>query len=138
MRHTCFFFPYQDRPALGVEKKELDVSGSIAAKAGTVVTVLMDGPKDGLAPAFPSGRGLRQIYVDRAGTAVVDLTAEAVATPAGTIEERLRLWALVNTLCYNFSEIKAVKVLVGGDERPSLLGHVDLSRPLLPDDSLVK
>jgi hypothetical protein len=88
---------------------------------------------------IPLQLSLRRVFLDRAGTAYVDLDA-----PSGrplvsdAAMERLHIWSIVNTLCYNFSDVQQVKVLVGGDEAETLSGHIDLSRPLLPDPRLIE
>jgi len=43
----------------------------------------------------------------------------------------------VDTLAYNFPEIRRVKILVEGEERPTLKEHLDLSRAYVADMSLV-
>jgi hypothetical protein len=47
------------------------------------------------------------------------------------------VFAVVNTLTYNFKSIKRVFILIDGSEKETLAGHIDLSRPLLPRYDLV-
>ncbi|MDY6851861.1 MAG: GerMN domain-containing protein, partial [Thermodesulfobacteriota bacterium] len=123
---------------LGLEQREVERADALTGRAENAVKSLLSGPRTGLAPLFKPGVDLRQVFVDQAGTAFVDLSIQDGQGGLGAVQERLGLWALVNTLCLNFKEIKAVKVLVNGGEAPALFGHVDISRPLLPDESLIK
>jgi hypothetical protein len=43
---------------------------------------------------------------------------------------------MINTICYNYPEIRSVKVLVDGQERETLLGHIDLLNYIPPEPSL--
>jgi hypothetical protein len=43
----------------------------------------------------------------------------------------------VDTLSVSFAEVRKVKLLIEGEERRDLGGHLDLSRPLKADLSLV-
>lgn len=132
------YFPQPDRLALGAEERSLDRSESLSGRARNIVLALLSGPKTRLVPAFPSGSRLRQVFVDQAGVAYVDFEAPPAGSGMGALQERLAVWSLVNSLCLNLEEIKTVKVLAGGGEVPVLFGHVDLSRPLLPDESLIE
>ena len=133
------YFPRTDLPALGVEVRRIESGAALSERVRGVLDVLVLGPKGDFSPAFPPGRSLRQVFIDRSGTAVVDVALDPQNKgPLGATEEQLRLWAVVNTLCDNFNEIKAVKILVGGDEVPDFGGHLDISRPLLPNMELVQ
>jgi hypothetical protein len=56
---------------------------------------------------------------------------------AGSSEEILTLYAIVDSLAMNVPEIKTVAVLINGRERDTLGGHIDVRRPLPPDPTLV-
>jgi hypothetical protein len=132
------FFPNKDRVRLGRDERRLSADGSTTDRVRIVTAAVLAAPPSGLAPVSPPGLLLRQVFVDGTGTAFVDLAFEKKSTGGlGASEERLALWAIVNSICFNFPEIKEVKILVGGDEARTLFGHVDISRPLLPDDHLV-
>ncbi|MBF0529749.1 MAG: GerMN domain-containing protein, partial [Deltaproteobacteria bacterium] len=81
----------------------------------------------------------RQVYFDYQGTAFIDLAAPPANTSGLNANgERLCLWAIINTVCFNFPEIKSVKFLVDGQEAAAVFGHIDLSWPLWPDKSLIE
>ena len=68
-----------------------------------------------------------------------DLVSEDGSPPpaGGSTEERLRVYSLVNTLVLNVAEAKSAVLLWNGAQPATLSGHLDLSRPLLPDPSVV-
>jgi hypothetical protein len=72
---------------------------------------------------------LRALYLDRQGTAYVDLTSVLQqSVKASAWDEQLAMYAMVNTLMQNFEEIREVAFLVDGRQAPTLAGHMDLSR----------
>ncbi len=87
---------------------------------------------DGQSQPFLQGTSLRCLFLLDGGLIVLDLTASA-ASGGGSDTESARVYGLVDTLCYNFKEIKSARILVDGREVETLLGHLDLSRPLPPE-----
>ena len=131
---ASLYFLRTDGQALGLEKRDIASSLDLTERARAVVEAVLAGPQGGLLPALPATIPLRQVFVGPDKVAYVDLQPEAsFGTDAGVSRERLGLWAVVNSLCGNLREIKAVQILVGGREPVTLWGHIDLSRPLLPD-----
>ena len=58
--------------------------------------------------------------------------------PSGGSEaELITVYSVVNSLTVNFPAIKRVQILVEDKPRPTLWGHVDLTRPLPPDMTLL-
>jgi hypothetical protein len=78
-----------------------------------------------------------EVFLTARGVAYVNLSPEAAALEGGTAPELLAVYALVNTVVTNFASIKRVHILVGDRMVDTLAGHVDLSRPLGPDFSLL-
>lgn len=86
-----------------------------------------------LAPTFPPGTVVRAVYVLGQDVAVVDLGGEGLrAWSAGSTEEMLAAYSLVNTISANAEGIVSVQILVEGHEVETLAGHLDLTRPLRP------
>jgi hypothetical protein len=50
----------------------------------------------------------------------------------GSADELLTVYAIVDSLTANVPQIRRVGLLVGGRERDTLAGHVDIRRPLPP------
>ena len=91
---------------------------------------LADPPAPLLSP-IPPGTALRAIYITGDGDAFVDLTEEiALGHSGGSREELFTVYAIVNALTTNLAAVDAVQILVDGVEVDTLVGHVDLQRPL--------
>lgn len=84
-----------------------------------------------LAQPIAEGTRLRQIFVAEDGTAFVDLSKDAVANHrGGSLDELFAVYSIVNAVTVNMPAIKAVQILIEGEEVDTLAGHVDLRHPL--------
>ncbi len=130
-------FPGADRNALVIEERAVAYDPDLARQLEHVVEALAAGSRSGHLPALPVGTRVLQVLVDPRGTAFVDLSKEATWTGIGAFEERLAVYALVDTLALNFPAVRRVQWLI--EDRPveTLAGHVDLSRPLRADMTLI-
>jgi hypothetical protein len=92
-----------------------------------IVEALIKGPQKGLIRTIPVDTELSAIYIDPDKVCYVDLS-EAVKKkhPGGTNSELLTIYSVVNSLILNVSEIKRVKILIDGNEAPTLAGHINL------------
>jgi hypothetical protein len=89
---------------------------------------------------IPEGVQLRAFYFEaQKGMLVVDFSEELLNNfPSGTQAELEFIYYIVDNLCFNFEEIKMVKILVSGNEYQTLAGHIDISNPFFPDYSFVR
>ena len=77
---------------------------------------------------------MRAIYI-RERTAYVDFSREIVdGFTGGSAGEYLLVASLVQTVCANFRDIDAVRILVEGEDVDTIGGHLDVSRPIRPKD----
>lgn len=134
------FFNSGEEPGLVIEEREVAFSSDLSLQLRTVVAELVKGPKagSGLTPTLPQGTRVLEVFVTARGVAYVDLSSEATKGHAGGVSEELRsVYSVVNSIAVNFPAIRRVQILV--DDRPAetLAGHVDLSRPLPPDMTLL-
>lgn len=137
MKKVTLFFLSENDNLLHPEEREIQAS-SLNQEAGEVVTELIKGPRSGLLSTLPENTRLRQVFVTSDGTAYVDLSRQILeASYYGSSGEMAAVYSIVNSLTYNFKNIKRVSLLVEGNERETLGGHIDLSRPFNPDYSLV-
>jgi DNA transposition AAA+ family ATPase len=60
------------------------------------------------------------------------------AHPGGSLDELLTVYSIVNALTMNLRAVTSVQVLVDGKEVDTLVGHVDLRRPLTKNVSWVE
>lgn len=69
--------------------------------------------------------------------AYANFSKEIKHNPGGSTSERLIIGSIVNTLT-EFQDIKRVKILIEGKSVETLNGHLDLSQPVVRDESLIK
>lgn len=137
-RRVTLFFLSEDDDLLHPEEREVLSGPSLTDDLETAVIELIKGSAKDLVPPFPPETRVRQIFVTKDGTAYVDLTKEVTENFAyGSSSEMSAVYALVDTLTFNFKDIKKVSLLIEGAERETLGGHIDLSRPLAPQYSLI-
>lgn len=99
---------------------------------------LIRGPAPGslLVRTLPPDERLLGFRVD--GTlATVDLGGELrTSMTSGTAGEVLVVFSIVNTLT-EWPQIRSVRILIDGQAVDTLAGHLDLSQPIVRDDSLI-
>ena len=84
---------------------------------------------------FPEQTRLQSVYyIDDKQMVVLDFNEELIINfPGGSRGEIEFVYFFVNNLCYNFKEVKKVKILVAGNEYKTLSGHLDLENPYHPN-----
>lgn len=126
-RITLFFAGNDGQ--LHPEIREVPLPEEPDARVRVVVEELLAGPKSKLAAIVPYEAELRTVFVTADGQAFVDLTAPPEPL-TGSATELILAYGVVNSILLN-TELSAVQLLFGGNEVPSLTGHLDLSRPLV-------
>lgn len=128
------YFPSAETGGLLTEEREVPFSGDLARQVRHVLEELVKGPKTGLLGALPPETKILEIFVTARGVAYVDVSKEIQPLPSlGAQGELLAVYALVDSVVSNFPAVKRVQILVEDKPVTTLGGHVDLSRPLLPD-----
>jgi germination protein M len=134
---TLFFLSDEDN-LLHPEEREIYTHELTVFEAKQAIEELVRGSSSGAVASVPPGTRLREMYIIRDGIAYVDFSRELKDNHgSGTAAETATVFAIVNTLTYNFESIKRVSILIGGNERETLNGHIDLTRPLLPRLDLI-
>jgi len=135
---TLFFLSGNDDLLHPEERQVLLTSSAENDIARAIVEEIIKGSNKGLLNSLPEGTKLRQVYVTSDGTAYVDFSRQITeGNYYGSSGEMAVVYSVVNSLAYNLKSVKKVVFLVEGNERETLGGHVDLSRPFTPDFSLV-
>ncbi len=109
-------------------------------KIRTLLQALLAGPEsDALRAPLPTTTAARKVYLPEDGIAIVDLVSPDGAGPPamGSQQEILIVYSLVNSIVYNFSEVRSVVLLWNGNQPLTLAGHLSLTRPLTADPELV-
>lgn len=127
------FYVSPDEESLQEEIREIKVGRIVDEEAKLALTELIKGPHSDLLSPLPPGTRVRQLYIDGQGIAYVDFSSELRDNhPGGSKAELLSVYSIVDTLVYNFEQIRRVKILIDGSEVETLAGHIDLRRPLKP------
>lgn len=132
-------FPGQDR-RLHVERSEIASSEEAEARIRAVLELLLAGPSNpALRAPLPADVTLGAVYLAPEGRVVVDLSRADGARPpaAGSSEEVLIVYSLVNSVLLNTPEASSVVLLWNTQQRATFAGHLDTSRPLTANLSLV-
>lgn len=132
------YFEALDRPGLVGEERVVGFTPDLSRQIRLVVEELIKGPESGLVSPLPPETRVREVFVTARGVAYVDLSKEAaLVRDGGSRSELMTVYSIVNSITANFPSIRRVQILV--EDRPgvTLAGHVDLSRPLPPDMTLL-
>jgi hypothetical protein len=136
---ATLFFGSPDGQALVATRREVPLADTVVEQGRQIVTSqLADVPPAPYVSVIPSGTMLRAFYVTERGDAFVDLSSDVVrGHPGGSLNELLTVYSIVNAVTANLPAARRVQILIDGKEADTLVGHVDLRRPLTRDDSLV-
>ena len=128
---ATLFYISDDGMRLVGFRRRLERQAEPTAQARVILEAQLAEPPAPLLSPIPPGTRLRAVYLTDRGDAFVDLTEEiTVGHTGGSLEELFTVYAIVNALTTNLPSINAVQILVNGQEVDTLVGHVDLQRPL--------
>lgn len=132
------FFSAVESPGLVMEDREVAFSPDLAQQLRTVLDELVRGSQAGFAATLAPETKVLEVFVSARGVAYVDFSKEATQGHVGGSDEELRsVYSVVNSITANFPAIHRVQILVDDKPAVTLAGHVDLSRPLPPDMTLL-
>jgi spore germination protein GerM len=108
---------------------EVDKAAGIAKEA---LDALCLGPAQGAdaIASIPVGVQVRSVNLKTNGTCVVDLTGSVAQDKLSPKDEALAVYALVDTLT-EFRNVKRVQILVDGQKKDTLAGHIPIDEPML-------
>lgn len=130
------YFKDQEGRFLVPSTLEVDKVAGIAKAAADA---LCRGPAQGVdvVASIPVGVQVRNINIKTDGTCVVDLAGPAANDQLTAKEEALAVYAVVDTLT-EFRNVQRVQILVDGQKKPTLAGHIPIDEPLLRNLTFVK
>jgi spore germination protein GerM len=124
---------------LMAENRVLKISDDPVFFAKSIIEALIKGPQKGLVRTLPAATAVRAIFVTSEGLCFVDLTSAVSENhPGGIQAELLTIYSIVNSLVLNVPKIKAVKILINGNESMTLAGHIDLQAPFKANMLLIR
>lgn len=134
---ALFFLSEKDH-FLHPEERKIPADVSMVQQARQTIKELLKGSQNGYISPFPPETELREFFLTREGVAYVDFSKDILEKHlCGSSAEISMIFAAVNSLTYNFESIKRVFILIDGRERETMGGHIDLSRPFLPQYDLI-
>lgn len=135
MVEVNLYFSDSQAMYLVAEKRKIPQAPSLARQA---VVELIKGPESSeLYPTIPGGTQVNEVYIFD-DIAYIDLSKEIFENhPGGSSGELMTVYSMVNTLT-EIPTIKGVQILVEGNEMKSLVGHIDISMPLIRDEDWIK
>ncbi|HWI41759.1 MAG TPA: GerMN domain-containing protein [Verrucomicrobiae bacterium] len=132
---VSLFFAARDGSGLVRETRPLEVCEEDDECVWEAVTELVKGPLGDLAPVLPAQTVLNDVRL-QGDTAVLDFSRGLVeGLPAGSSAEMTAVYAVTDTVAWNFPQIKKVVFVVEGEPLESL-GHLDLRGGTAPDFKL--
>ncbi|MCX6570501.1 MAG: GerMN domain-containing protein [Candidatus Aminicenantes bacterium] len=135
---VTLFFLDDDDDFLHRETRQIVAGPTDAEEAERALAELIKGSDGKYVSPLPPQTKVRQVFIGKNGVATVDFSRDiAEKFSYGSTMELAAVYAVVNTLAFNFKAVKKVVILVEGAEKETLGGHVDLTRAFLPDYSLV-
>ncbi len=128
---------FADEHAACLVKEEREIPETVEDPRVFALEALIEGPLDsGLGRTIPVDVKVLDIFVAEE-TARVNFSAELYSSHwGGSTGEILTVYSIVNTLS-QFPGIKQVKIIIDGEEVETLVGHMELAKPLEPDFGLV-
>jgi hypothetical protein len=132
------FFEAADRRGLVPEERTVPFRPELSEQIRVVAEELIRGSRQGLlAPLHPETRVL-DVFLTARGVAYLDLSQQASLGQAGGAEAELHsVYAIVDSIIENFPAVRRVQILIEDRPAETLAGHVDLSRPLAADLTLL-
>jgi hypothetical protein len=137
--NVTLYFAHPQWTKLIGEKRTVKPEADVVEQVGKLVRLLIAGPNsDNAEPVLPEGTEIRKIYMGPGGLLMIDFepTLDELRS-YGAGGELLSVFALIHTICENVEEVNSVQILVGGEVRATLAGHVRITEPLKPRPDLI-
>ncbi len=133
------YFSNLDNSFLFAEKRNILHPADSADFGRKIIHELIEGPCNKLVRTMPEKTVLNAFYVSDDGTAYADFSQEIKEHhPGGSRSEHLTVYSIVNSIVYNVPDIKAVKILINGNEAMTLAGHIGLRAPIRANMVMVR
>jgi spore germination protein GerM len=134
---TLYFSDAQER-FLVPEKRFVPKEKAPEAQATEIVRALIAGSKSGLVNTFPDKAELKAVRFEGKETLLVDFQESLVTHhPGGSAAEMATVHSLTNSLAANIPAVKKVKILIDGQVRETLKGHVGLKHSFSVNRELI-
>jgi spore germination protein GerM len=136
---VTLYFSEEEGEYLVGEKREIPKKESVEEEAKEAIIELIRGPRGELIPTLPSQTELLGLQLDQRGLARVNFNRALTKNhPGGSSAEMMTVYSVVNSLTFNFPNIKRVQFLVEGKQVETIAGHLSLRQSVPPKPDLIK
>lgn len=130
IREVTLFVGDSTRGTLIRKSGQIQDQQDIVQQIAQTITYLIQPDPDTRNEAIPEGTQLLNIFLADAGIVYLNLNRNLQDRHIGGLSaEIMTVTSLVNTVLFNFQEIKQVQILVEGAEIETLAGHIDCRKP---------
>ncbi len=119
------YFSLPDGSALATERRLVRRDEDTVAQSRAIIEELKRGSEGGLAPLLPVEMEVRAVFLV-GKELVIDLQPRVREAAAGTLQEALIWYSVVNSIIMNVKQVSGVRFLVDGLETDAILGHMDM------------
>ncbi len=137
-KEVVLFFSDSESQYLMGEKRKISKKNDLREEGRETIQELINGPRGKLIPTLPSRTKLLNLQVHGERARVNFNSALTTDHPGGSSAELMTVYSIVNTLTFNFPQIKRVQILVNGKSIETIAGHLSLKEPILPKPDLIK
>lgn len=138
-KKVLLYFTDNDEEYLIGEKREILKKDQASDEAKEMIIELIKGPKEKLIPTLPPKTKLLTLQITQEGVAKVNFNqAFSKDHPGGSSAEMMTIYSIVNSLAYNFPQIKRVQILIEGKPIETIKGHLSLKTPISPKPDLIR
>jgi spore germination protein GerM len=135
---VTLYFSEEKEEYLAGEKREILNKGNAQEEAKEVIQELIKGPKGKLIRTLPPRTKLLALRIDEKGVAEVNFDKTLSRDhPGGSSAEIMTVYSIVNSLTFNFPQIKEVQILIEG-RGEGITGHLVMDRPMASKADLIK
>jgi spore germination protein GerM len=134
-----YFADTQSDYLIGESRSVIFQEGDTAGNVKKIIEELIKGPKTNLIQTMPRGTALQGIALKGTTLVVLDFSPELARNhPGGSLAEMQTIYSIVNSILLTTPSLKELQILVDGQSRETLKGHIDLRAPLKANLSLIK
>jgi spore germination protein GerM len=138
-REVLLYFSDSEGEYLIGEKRKILKKSDMKEEVKEAIHELIIGPKGKLIPTLPPRTKLLTLQINDVGLAKVNFTlALSKDHPGGSSAEMMTVYSIVNSLSFNFPQIKRVQILIEGKPIETIAGHLSLRQPISSKPDLIK
>jgi spore germination protein GerM len=138
-KEVLVYFSDAEGEYLVGEKRKILKKDDVKEEAKEIIAELIKGPKETLIPTLPPQTKLLTFQINEVGVAKVNFNQSLSKDhPGGSSAEMMTVYSIVNSLSFNFPQVKRVQILIEGKPIETIAGHLSLSQPISPKPELIR